>query len=171
MNDLNWNYYKMQQFPFICQHDNNVESMTSNSRHWGVTCMNRKEVRLQREIHRLRTSPSLRLGLHITKAIRKPWLAPFLIITLPWIMLGIGFELLGWKSQPPALELEKTGHLSLKSECIVMFPTNGVGFGHFTRMLSVAKQMKKLDTHLEILQYYQRNYYKVVQHLLSTDHR
>ena len=32
-----------------------------------------------------------------------------------------------------------------------MFPTNGVGFGHFTRLLAVAKRMKKLDPELEII--------------------
>ena len=50
--------------------------------------------RLQREVDRLRISPSLRLGSHLTDAIRKPWRAPFLILTLPWMMLMIGFELL-----------------------------------------------------------------------------
>ena len=107
--------------------------------------------RLQREIHRLRTSPSLRLGSHLTHAIRRPWRAPFLIITLPWMMLMIGFELLGWKSQPAALNMNSSGRLSSKGNCIVMFPTNGVGFGHFTRMLAVAKRMKKLDTELEVI--------------------
>lgn len=107
--------------------------------------------RLRREIHRLRISPSLRLGSHITDAIRKPWRAPFLIITLPWMMLMIGFELLGWKSLPPGLSLNSSGHLASKGDCIVMFPTNGVGFGHFTRMLAVAKRMKKLNPELEII--------------------
>ncbi len=107
--------------------------------------------RLQREIHRLRISPSLRLGSHLTNAIRKPWRAPFLLITLPWMMLMIGFELLGWKSQPAALQMSASGRLSSKGNCIVMFPTNGVGFGHFTRMLAVAKRMKKLDPELEIV--------------------
>ncbi len=107
--------------------------------------------RLRREIHRLRISPSLRLGSHITDAIRKPWRAPFLIITLPWMMLMVGFELLGWKSQPAGLSLNSSGRLSSKGDCIVMFPTNGVGFGHFTRMLAVAKRMKKLDPELEII--------------------
>ena len=107
--------------------------------------------RLQREIHRLRTSPSLRLGSHLTDAIRRPWRAPFLIFTLPWMMLMIGFELLGWKSQPAALHMSTSGRLSSKGNCIVMFPTNGVGFGHFTRMLAVAKRMKKLDSELEII--------------------
>jgi UDP:flavonoid glycosyltransferase YjiC (YdhE family) len=107
--------------------------------------------RLQREIHRLRTSPSLRLGAHITDAIRKPWRALFLIITLPWMMLMIGFELLGWKSQPAAMQVKSSGRLVSKGNCIVMFPTNGVGFGHFTRMLAIAKQMKKLDSELEVI--------------------
>ncbi len=107
--------------------------------------------RLRREIHRLRISPSLRLGSHITDAIRKPWRAPFLIITLPWMMLMVGFELLGWKSQPAGLTVSSAGRLASKGDCIVMFPTNGVGFGHFTRMLAVAKRMKKLDPELEII--------------------
>lgn len=108
-------------------------------------------MRLKREIHRLRTSPSLRLGSHITDAIRKPWRAPFLILTLPWMMLMIGFELLGWKSQPSALSVNTTGRPLTKGNCVVMFPTNGVGFGHFTRMLAVAKRMKTKDPSLEII--------------------
>ena len=108
-------------------------------------------VRMKREIHRLRTSPSLRLGSHLTDAIRKPWRAPFLIITLPWLMLTIGFELLGWRAQPVAFSVSNTGRFSSKGDCIVMFPTNGVGFGHFTRMLAVAKRMKSKDPSLEII--------------------
>ena len=107
--------------------------------------------RLRREIHRLRTSPSLRLGSHITDAIRKPWRAPFLIITLPWMMAMIGLELLGWKAQPSAFLANRAGRLSSKGNCVVMFPTNGVGFGHFTRMLAVAKRMKASDPSLEII--------------------
>jgi UDP:flavonoid glycosyltransferase YjiC (YdhE family) len=32
-----------------------------------------------------------------------------------------------------------------------MFPTNGVGFGHFTRMLALARRMGKLDSSLEVI--------------------
>jgi hypothetical protein len=111
----------------------------------------RRLTRLQREIHRLRTSPSLRLGVHLTNAIRKPWKAPFLIISLPWMMLMIGFEFLGWIPQPSAFKTSSSGRLLSKGDCIVMFPTNGVGFGHFTRMLAIAKRMKKLNPTLEII--------------------
>ena len=108
-------------------------------------------MRLRRELHRLRTSPSLRLGAHITTAIRKPWRAPFLILSLPFMMLMIGLELIGLKAQPKALQTNDAGREKSKGNCIVMFPTNGVGFGHFTRMLALAKRMKQQDPSLEII--------------------
>ena len=107
--------------------------------------------RLERQLERIRESPSLRLGSHITKAMRQPWRAPFLIITLPWQMLMIGLEMLGRrpvksneKDEPSVVDYNP-------SNTIVMFPTNGVGFGHFTRMLALAKRMKKKDTMLEVV--------------------
>lgn len=108
-------------------------------------------MRLKREIHRLRTSPSLRLGAHITTAIRQPWRAPFLILSLPILMFMIGLELIGLKPQPEALQRNNTGRELGKGNCVIMFPTNGVGFGHFTRMLALAKRMKEQDSSLEII--------------------
>jgi UDP-N-acetylglucosamine--N-acetylmuramyl-(pentapeptide) pyrophosphoryl-undecaprenol N-acetylglucosamine transferase len=108
-------------------------------------------LQLRREIHRLRTSPSLRLGAHVTTAIRRPWRAPFLIFSLPLLMLKIGFELVGWAPQPRSLQTNVNGRPLVKGNCVVMFPTNGVGFGHFTRMLALAKRMKKQDPNLEII--------------------
>ena len=108
-------------------------------------------MRLQRELHRLRTSPSLRLGVHVTNAIRRPWRAPFLLISLPILMFMIGLELIGLKSQPKALHTNHAGRDIVKGNCVVMFPTNGVGFGHFTRMLALAKRMKEKDSSLEIV--------------------
>ena len=108
-------------------------------------------MRLKREIHRLRTSPSLRLGAHITTAIRQPWRAPFLILSLPILMFMIGLELIGLKPQPGALQRNNTGRELGKGNCVIMFPTNGVGFGHFTRMLALAKRMKEQDSSLEII--------------------
>ena len=108
-------------------------------------------MRLRRELHRLRTSPSLRLGAHITTAIRKPWRAPLLILSLPFMMLMIGLELIGLKAQPKALQTNSAGRDLTKGNCVVMFPTNGVGFGHFTRMLALAKRMKQQNPLLEII--------------------
>ena len=108
-----------------------------------------KTARLERELNRLRSSPSLRLGIHITDAMRKPWRAPFLLVTLPFMMLKIGLEMLGRLPAPtvpafPNLE-------SAVTNTVVMFPTNGVGFGHFTRMFALAKRMKRQDPELEIV--------------------
>ena len=108
-------------------------------------------MRLERQLHRIRTSPSLRLGSHITTAIRKPWRAPFLLISLPFMMFLIGLELIGLKAQPRALQVSETGRELSNGNCIVMFPTNGVGFGHFTRMLALAKRMKQQDPSLEVI--------------------
>jgi len=112
---------------------------------------NTRIARLEREIERIRSSPSLRLGAHITNAMRQPWRAPFLIITLPWQMLMIGLEMLGRR---PAITVGSSESQEVEynpNNTVVMFPTNGVGFGHFTRMLALAKQMKKADTTLEII--------------------
>ena len=107
--------------------------------------------RLEREMDRLRTSPSLRLGIHITKAMRQPWRAPFLLITLPYQMLMIGLEMLG-RRPVKSNEIDEPALIDYNpSNTIVMFPTNGVGFGHFTRMLALAKRMKKKDTTLEVI--------------------
>jgi len=40
---------------------------------------------------------------------------------------------------------------SAVTNTVVMFPTNGVGFGHFTRMLALAKRMRREDPELEIV--------------------
>ena len=107
--------------------------------------------RLEREVNRLRVSPSLRLGEHITKAMRFPWRAPFLIVTLPILMLTIGFEMLGKRKAKNGKESTKYDLTRYRENTVVMFPTNGIGFGHFTRMLATAKRMKKLDPDLEII--------------------
>ena len=63
----------------------------------------------------------------------------------------IGLELIGLKAQPKALQTNSAGRDLTKGNCVVMFPTNGVGFGHFTRMLAIAKRMKQQDPSLEII--------------------
>ena len=74
-----------------------------------------------------------------------------MIISLPFMMFMIGLELIGLKSQPRGFKSNRAGRALTKGNCIVMFPTNGVGFGHFTRTLAIAKRMKALDSSLEII--------------------
>ena len=79
-------------------------------------------------------------------------MAPLLLVTLPWNMVMVGLEMLGKKPPSPAA-LERVTQDPTLSErnCVVVFPTNGVGFGHFTRMLALSKYMKKEDPTLEII--------------------
>ena len=66
-------------------------------------------------------------------------------------MLKIGWEMLGKKSAPEIESRVTYDEDAPARNCVVMFPTNGVGFGHFTRTLALAKRMKKLDPELEII--------------------
>jgi len=67
------------------------------------------------------------------------------------MMFLIGLELIGLKPQPKSLNVNQAGRTLTKGNCVVMFPTNGVGFGHFTRMLALAKRMKMDDPNLEVI--------------------
>tara|TARA_B100000767_G_C19778101_1_gene543926 strand:+ start:5684 stop:8119 length:2436 start_codon:yes stop_codon:yes gene_type:complete len=105
--------------------------------------------RVLRELRRLEDSVSLRLGNHITRASRKPLLAILLPVTLPILIVKLGLQRLGKTKfeshiipEPRAIE---------QKHSILLFPTNGVGFGHFTRMYAVARALRKEDPDLEIV--------------------
>ena len=110
----------------------------------------RKISSLKRENRRLRTSVSFQLGLHITDAVRKPWKLLLLPLTFPLLCLQMGMTRLGKKSaSTEGFELDY--EVQPRKNAIVLFPTNGVGFGHFTRMYSVAREMRKQDPEMEII--------------------
>ncbi len=109
----------------------------------------RREAALRRELWRTRNSASFRLGNHLIDAARKPWRILALPITLPLVTWQIGMELLGRRPRPMSDSM-----IQLKGgpeRSIVLFPTNGVGFGHFTRMYGLARRLRRLDPDLEII--------------------
>ena len=109
----------------------------------------RREAALRRELWRVRNSASFRFGNHLIEAARKPWRLLILPITLPIVTWQIGMELLGRRPRPMSDSM-----IQLKGgpeRCIVLFPTNGVGFGHFTRMYALARRLRRLDPDLEII--------------------
>ena len=110
---------------------------------------NASEDKYRREVARMRKSSSWRIGTHLIRSVEKPWRFPFLILSFPWLVLSIGLERLGRKSHP----VNSTGLLehAKPRRSIVMFPTNGVGFGHFTRMLALARRVRKLDPSIEVI--------------------
>ena len=104
----------------------------------------------KRELRRTRNSISYRIGNTIVNSFVKPWrliFLPFKLIHLSWALAN---ERLGIKNLP----IQDEGFLNnekINKKTIVVFPTNGVGFGHFTRVLAIAKRIKKRDPNIEII--------------------
>ncbi len=105
--------------------------------------------KFKRELRRTRNSASYRIGNTIVQSIIRPWkilFLPFSLILLSWRLVS---EKMGKVSPPFQEDIFDDGGLKRKS--IVLFPTNGVGFGHFTRLLSIAKRINKIDPKIEII--------------------
>ena len=96
----------------------------------------------QRENRRLRNSAPFRLGVLLTNAVQRPWRIFLLPFTVPYLVFCIGMERIG-KRPIPYGDGEDEEARQPRKDSIVLFPTNGVGFGHFTRMYALAKRWKK----------------------------
>ena len=95
-----------------------------------------RENRHYRELNRVRNSLAFKLGVEIVNAINFPPRIILLPFILPWKMIDYALIRLG-KKKYKQIESQSLDRKRRKS--IVMFPTNGVGFGHFTRLLSVSR--------------------------------
>lgn len=104
----------------------------------------------KRENRRLRNSASFRLGVLFTRALRRPWLLLLIPFSLPYLVYCLAMERLG-KRRVPYESREQEIDEKAPKDCIVLFPTNGVGFGHFTRMYALAKRWKKHSPSTEIV--------------------
>ena len=99
---------------------------------------------LLRELARVRRSPSYRLGSLFTSTIRRPWLLPILPFRFGLLSFQIGLELIG-KRAPPKTGTYTNLLQNPSSQTFLLFPTNGVGFGHFTRMYALARALRRED--------------------------
>ena len=106
--------------------------------------------RYRREISRIKQSGAFRLMSHITESVRSPRKFIFLPFSFIKLALGIINQRTGKtnNSMPSQFPI---GNLGVNRNCIVFFPTNGVGFGHFTRLLSLAKKIREKDKDIEII--------------------
>ena len=111
-----------------------------------------REDAYRRENRRLRNSFSFRIGIIISQSIRKPWMLimlPFSLVNLVWSIVN---ERLGRRNVPyPDSGGDVVSTTQASSNCVVLFPTNGVGFGHFTRMYALAKQLRYKSPSTEII--------------------
>ena len=109
----------------------------------------RESQKMRRELRRIRNTASFRIGLHLTRSLSNPLRLLILPISFPIYCLILGLERIGKIAKPKIIENDALD--VEKKHNIVLFPTNGVGFGHFTRLYAVAKQLRKIDEKLEII--------------------
>ena len=106
--------------------------------------------RHHREIVRIRSSGAYKISKILTDAVRKPSNLIFLPFTLPKLIIDLILNrkgLIGHESS----EIQLVNSSGKRRDCIVFFPTNGVGFGHFTRLLSISRSIKKINPETEIV--------------------
>ena len=120
------------------------------------TVMNQKKLQLRqnkmaRENRRIRNSASFRIGKLFTRAASRPWLLLVLPFSVLYLLFSLGMERLGRWPAP----IDEKGNKILQhdelNDCVIFFPTNGVGFGHFTRMYALARRFKKYSPSTEIV--------------------
>ncbi len=107
--------------------------------------------RYKRELSRIRSSTIYRFGNLLSSSIRYPTK----ILTLPFsfssLTLRIIREKLGYVEENNTEFYPIGTRIGENRDSIVFFPTNGVGFGHFTRLLAVANKLKKIKPEVEII--------------------
>ena len=107
--------------------------------------------RYKRELSRIRGAASFRLGNLISSSIRNPVRALILPFTITSLLGRIVREKLGYVERNNVENYPIGSRIGENRDSIVLFPTNGVGFGHFTRLLAVAKKIQKENPEVEIV--------------------
>ena len=112
------------------------------------------EDKATRDLNRIRNSLSFRIGLEMTKSLRKPWLIPLLPINISYLLFTYVLRRKGQITNSTNLV---SNIQNKQRNSIILFPTNGVGMGHLARMHALAKEMKLEDPKLEII-FFTTNY-------------
>jgi UDP:flavonoid glycosyltransferase YjiC (YdhE family) len=104
-----------------------------------------------RESTRVRESPSYIIGEHMVGAYRRPWRLLLLPFSLPKLWLRLVRERKSKIDNEIKVISDPNNLAEGNRNCIVLFPTNGVGFGHFTRLLAISRKLKEKDPTLEVV--------------------
>ena len=107
-----------------------------------------------RRLNAIKSSFSFRLGNLLVTSVIRPWKLVILPFTVTGLLWDIGRERLGKKSMGHDQVLISS---SSTRNCVVLFPTNGVGMGHYARMYALAMAMRRKDPSLEIV-FFTTNY-------------
>ena len=107
--------------------------------------------RYKRELTRVRGSASFRLGNLLESSFRNPVKFLLLPLTIPSLLVRLAREKLGHLERNNSESYPIGSRMGENRDSIVFFPTNGVGFGHFTRLLAVANKIKETDPEMEII--------------------
>ena len=107
--------------------------------------------RYKRELSRIRSSTTFRLGGLVSASFRHPFRLLSLPFTIPALFSRILREKLGYVERVNVESYPIDTRIGENRDSIVFFPTNGVGFGHFTRLLAVANKIKKTNPEVEVV--------------------
>ncbi|MDA9722576.1 hypothetical protein N9U53_00620 [Euryarchaeota archaeon] len=127
------------------EHSNKSNMVVNNEEKFSRKSYNR----LLRKLRRVEDSVSLKLGNHLTSSVKNPFKLLALPVTFPILAFRLGLERLGKTKSKSNIKISSEPRQRKNS--IVLFPTNGVGFGHFTRMYAIARALRKEDPSLEII--------------------
>lgn len=111
--------------------------------------------RAKRRLFSLKSSLSYRLGNLIVNSVLKPWKMLILPISMILLLWDFGQEKIGRKKTLDLTESNETG--AATRECVVLFPTNGVGMGHYARMYALASAIRRMKPEVEIV-FFTTNY-------------
>ncbi len=107
--------------------------------------------RYRREISRIKNSAAYRILNHISSSFMSPKRLLYLPFSTTGLVIRLVREKLGHVERDK-YDAHPIGQNSTENrDSIVFFPTNGVGFGHFTRLLAIAKKMRKNNPDIEII--------------------
>jgi len=105
--------------------------------------------REKRELNRIKNSGAYLISSLITSAIRSPKKLIALPVTIPMMIVNLVLKRKGRRSSNQ--HITSLDDYADRRDCIVFFPTNGVGFGHFTRLISIALRLKKKSPKTDIV--------------------
>ncbi len=111
--------------------------------------------RMARKLNSIKNSLSFRLGNLLVNSVVKPWKILFLPLSIPVLLWRFGQEKLGNREIPEGVDFQLADPST--RDCVVLFPTNGVGMGHYSRMFALAMALKRKRQDLEIV-FFTTNY-------------